>query len=96
LTEAKDLRSFWSLLSVYGNAFETRYYAPWLACTVWFAWFVAAAHGERPRPVGLAISAVLICCVYLLGIVTWGLVALATLAAPHGLFVQLASWRRRS
>ena len=84
---AAALACFWSLPSVYGNAFEARYYAPWLACTVWFAWFVAGAIAGRPGPVGLAVTSILICAAYLLGVVTWALII--------GTAVAVARDRRR-
>jgi len=75
------LACLWSLGPVYFHAFDARYYALWLACAIWFAWFVArtldAGGGSR---FGLAICSFALCAVYLLGIVVWGLVMAAALS----------------
>ena len=85
-----SLAYLWSLGSVQFHAFDARYYALWLACAIWFTWFVARALREgRGSPVGLAVSSFALCAVYLLGVVTWALVMATALA------INVASPRRQ-
>jgi hypothetical protein len=74
--------SFTAVLAVWNHplvlvhAFEGRYYGPWLAATVWFAYFFARTR-VSPRPLNqffLALTAVLVCTIHYFGIFTLGLV----------------------
>jgi hypothetical protein len=66
----------WNHPLVLHNAFEARYYAPWLAALAWFAFFFCRAR-VHPRPLNsllLAACAVLVCTVHYFGIFTLVLV----------------------
>lgn len=74
----------WTHTVIVRQAFEGRYYAPWLLLTALFVAAVAGA-GDRPtslrRSVTIAAAAVLLCTVHYFGIFTWLLVTLAVLLA---------------
>jgi hypothetical protein len=66
---------------VCAHAFDGRYYGPWLACTVWFAYLLNRAISARGRlpSVLLAASAALLCTIHYFGVFTLGLITAVTL-----------------
>jgi hypothetical protein len=59
------------------HAFEARYYGPWLAAIIWFAYFLdrsRAFPGRWFANLMLAICAVLVCTIHYFGVITLGLV----------------------
>lgn len=73
----------WSLGSVHFHAFDARFYALWLACAIWFAWFVACAlEQSRGSRLGLAASATALCAAYLFGVLVWALVMSSAILPP--------------
>jgi hypothetical protein len=85
----------WSHPLVLLQAFEARFYAPWLAVTAWFAFCVARAqapHAGRLASAALALTAVLLCTIHYFGVIAFGLVvAAALLTSPLG---ARGCWRR--
>src|SRR5262249_8144528 len=77
------LAAFAGVLAVWGHglvihhAFEARFYGPWLAATVWFAYFLArcrvSAHRLRTDSL-LAVSSLLLCTIHYFGIITLTLI----------------------
>jgi hypothetical protein len=72
-----------AVLAVWGHglvvhhAFEARFYGPWLAGAVWFAYFLnrsRAPAARRPLILLLAVSSLFLCTIHYFGIVTFGLI----------------------
>jgi len=74
----------WCHPLVFQQAFEGRFYAPWLAAIAWFAYLLHRSLVSRPRwavNVALACMAILVCTIHYFGIFAWGLIV-----ASEGLF----------
>jgi hypothetical protein len=74
----------WCHPLVEAHAFEARFYGPWLAGLVWFAFFLArcrAGGGGWSARLGAAACAVFVCTVHYLGILSLGLVVAGELVA---------------
>lgn len=71
------LLAVWSHPLIVFHAFEARFYGPWLAGVVWFAYFlVRCRETERSRlwDVLVGVTAIYVCTIHYFGIVTLGLV----------------------
>lgn len=80
LVAAAGSLALWSHPLVLNHAFDARYYAPWLALTVWFAFLVKPPEGDAPRPgrcLTLGLASILLCTIHYFGILTWGLIVSA-------------------
>jgi hypothetical protein len=69
----------WCHPLVLSHAFDARFYGPWLAATVWFAYFLARSRAARKCGLNtflLAVSSVLVCTIHYFGIITLVLVTL--------------------
>ena len=67
----------WCHPLVVEHAFEARFYGPWLAATVWFAFFLARVRTAGNRSLNtalLAVSSILVCTIHYFGIITLVLV----------------------
>jgi hypothetical protein len=67
----------WCHPLVLSHAFEARCYGPWLAGTVWFAYFLARARDGTGGPLNtylVAASSVFVCTIHYFGIITVALV----------------------
>jgi hypothetical protein len=67
----------WCHPLVLSHAFDARFYGPWLAATVWFAYFLARARSAdwgRLNTVLLAASSVLVCTIHYFGIITLAII----------------------
>lgn len=91
---------FAALLAVWGHplvvvhAFEARFYGPWLAGVVWFAYcLVRCREAGRSRwwDVLVGLAAVFVCTVHYFGIITLGLVLAFELWARRS--ARLSPWR---
>jgi hypothetical protein len=63
--------AIWAYPVVLHHAFEGRFYGPWLAAIVWYAYFLARSRDATSRlgsNLGVAITAVLVCTYHYLGI----------------------------
>jgi hypothetical protein len=68
--------ALWSHPLVLREAFDARFYAPWLAAAAWFVYFAARSQQPgRPPRLALALTAVLLCTVHYFGIITLALTA---------------------
>jgi hypothetical protein len=76
--------ALWSHPLVLREAFDARFYAPWLAAAAWFVYFAARSQQPgRPPRAALALTAVLLCTVHYFGVITLALAAGgAALASP--------------
>jgi hypothetical protein len=67
----------WANPVVLHNAFEGRFYGPWLASIVWYAYFLARspdASPRRPSNLAVAVTSVLVCTYHYFGVFTLVLV----------------------
>ncbi len=71
--------ALWSHPLVMREAFDARFYAPWLAAAAWFAFCAARSLGSgRPPRLALALTAVLLCTIHYFGVIVLALVVGAT------------------
>ena len=72
----------WTSPLTVSQAFQGRFYAPWLLLTIAYALTLfgrSDAPPSRWRTVGIAVFAVLLCNIHYFGIVSWGLLAVGLL-----------------
>lgn len=73
----------WSHPLVVFQAFEARFYAPWLAAAVWLAYSLAGYSREESGPfwrVAVAVCSVAVCLIHYFGVISLVLVTVAHLA----------------
>jgi hypothetical protein len=78
LASAAAVLAIWAHPLVLDKAFDGRFYGPWLALVVWFAYLFRQALRGRANAVTytlLGATAVLLCTIHYFGVVTLGLVA---------------------
>jgi hypothetical protein len=84
----------WAHPLVIVHAFDTRYYTPLLAATVWFYFFLKRLGQTRhrwPIAIGVAICSIIICTLHYFGIITLALITLGHFRLdPRG---RKQSWR---
>lgn len=88
------LLTVWCHPLVVTQAFEARFYAPWLAGIVWFAYFLVRSRepaGRWPWNSLVAVAAVLVCTIHYFGIISLGLVIVGELLARR--WAGVAVWR---
>jgi hypothetical protein len=84
LSALAGMLAVWCHPLILRHAFEARFYGPWLAGVVWYAYFLARALGS-PRRYGWLIAvgatSIFVCTIHYFGVITLALVTLFELSA---------------